>query len=384
MIENSKTLAVLGSTGSIGRQTIDVARYRKVKINAIAFGSNYEIGREQLNTIKPEYCAVSNVETAKKLSDEAKRIGTELFCGENCIDEMLSKAQSDVCINGIGGFDGLLPTLSALKYCKRLGLANKESLVAAGDIVKSEAKKYGKEIIPVDSEHSAIFRCIGGNVNAVNKLIITCSGGAFYEKKLAELEKVTKDQAAAHPTWKMGEVITVNCATLMNKGLEVIEAARLFDISEEKIDVIIHRESIIHSMVEYKDNTVMAQLSNPDMRLPIQYAIDYPDCEPSETAHVNFAKLGKLTFAEPDTIAFPLLALAREALRRGGVVPCAMNAANEVAVGAFLDGKIGFTDIYKVVTYVTEHFESAEASSLGVIINADKEARRRAKDILKL
>ena len=188
MIENSKTLAVLGSTGSIGRQTIDVARYRKVKINAIAFGSNYEIGREQLNTIKPEYCAVSNVETAKKLSDEAKRIGTELFCGENCIDEMLSKAQSDVCINGIGGFDGLMPTLSALKYCKRLGLANKESLVAAGDIVKSEAKKYGKEIIPVDSEHSAIFRCIGGNVNAVNKLIITCSGGAFYEKKLAELE----------------------------------------------------------------------------------------------------------------------------------------------------------------------------------------------------
>lgn len=384
MTESSKTLAVLGSTGSIGRQTADVARHRKIKINAIAFGSNYEIGREQLNTIKPEYCAVSDIGTAQKLSDEAKRLGTELFCGENCIDEMLSKAQSDVCINGIGGFDGFSPTLSALKYCKRLGLANKESLVAAGDIVKAEAKKYGKEIIPVDSEHSAIFRCIGGNADAVSRLIITCSGGAFYGKTLAELEKVTKEQATAHPTWKMGAVITVNCATLMNKGLEVIEAARLFGMPEEKIDVIIHRESIIHSMVEYKDNTVMAQLSNPDMRLPIQYAIDYPDCEPSETAPLDFAKLGKLTFAEPDTKSFPLLALAREALRRGGVVPCAMNAANEVAVGAFLDGKIGFTDIFKSVIYVTEHFENSAASSLDAVISADREARRRARDILKL
>ncbi len=384
MTGSSKTIAVLGSTGSIGRQTADVARHRKIKINAIAFGSNYEIGREQLNTIKPEYCAVSDIGTAQKLSDEAKKLGTELFCGENCIDEMLSKAQSDVCINGIGGFDGLSPTLSALKYCKRLGLANKESLVAAGDIVKAEAKKYGKEIIPVDSEHSAIFRCIGGNADAVNRLIITCSGGAFYGKTLAELEKVTKEQAVAHPTWKMGAVITVNCATLMNKGLEVIEAARLFDMPEEKIDVIIHRESIIHSMVEYKDNTVMAQLSNPDMRLPIQYAIDYPDCEPSETAPLDFARLGKLTFAEPDTKAFPLLALAREALRRGGIIPCAMNAANEVAVGAFLDGKIGFTDIYKAVIYVTEHFENAAASSLDAVISADREARRRTRDILKL
>ncbi len=384
MTGSSKTIAVLGSTGSIGRQTADVARHRKIKINAIAFGSNYEIGREQLNTIKPEYCAVSDIGTAQKLSDEAKKLGTELFCGENCIDEMLSKAQSDVCINGIGGFDGLSPTLSALKYCKRLGLANKESLVAAGDIVKAEAKKYGKEIIPVDSEHSAIFRCIGGNADAVNRLIITCSGGAFYGKTLAELEKVTREQAVSHPTWKMGAVITVNCATLMNKGLEVIEAARLFDMPEEKIDVIIHRESIIHSMVEYKDNTVMAQLSNPDMRLPIQYAIDYPDCEPSETAPLDFARLGKLTFAEPDTKAFPLLALAREALRRGGIIPCAMNAANEVAVGAFLDGKIGFTDIYKVVIYVTEHFENATASSLDAVISADREARRRTRDILKL
>ncbi len=384
MTGSSKTIAVLGSTGSIGRQTADVARHRKVKINAIAFGSNYEIGREQLNTIKPEYCAVSDIGTAQKLSDEAKKLGTELFCGENCIDEMLSKAQSDVCINGIGGFDGLSPTLSALKYCKRLGLANKESLVTAGDIVKAEAKKYGKEIIPVDSEHSAIFRCIGGNADAVNRLIITCSGGAFYGKKLAELEKVTKEQAVSHPTWKMGAVITVNCATLMNKGLEVIEAARLFDMPEEKIDVIIHRESIIHSMVEYKDNTVMAQLSNPDMRLPIQYAIDYPDCEPSETAPLDFARLGKLTFAEPDTKAFPLLALAREALRRGGIIPCAMNAANEVAVGAFLDGKIGFTDIYKAVIYVTEHFENATASSLDAVTSADREARRRTRDILKL
>lgn len=379
-----KTLAILGSTGSIGRQAIDVARYRKAKIDAIAFGSNYVLGREQLSRLKPKYCAVSDTETAKKLLKDAKENGTELFYGEGCIEEMLSQAKSDVCINGIGGFDGLLPTLSAIKYCGLLGLANKESLVSAGEIVKSAAGEHGRKIIPVDSEHSAIFRCIGDNAKAVSKLIITCSGGAFYGKTSAELRNVTKEQALAHPTWKMGNVITINCATLMNKGLEVIEAARLFDISEEKIDVIIHRESIIHSMVEYKDSTVMAQLSNPDMRLPIQYAIDYPCCEFSETAHLDFAKLGKLTFSKPDTEAFPFLDLAREALRRGGVVPCAMNAANEVAVGAFLAGKIGFTDIYRVVTYVTEHFESAEASSLDVIIGADKEARCRAKDILKL
>ncbi len=378
-----KTIAILGSTGSIGRQSIDAAKHRGYKVNAMAFGSNLALGREQIKDIKPEYCAVSDVETAKMLADDARSVGTKLFCGAGCIEAMLSEAKSDVCINGIGGFDGLLPTVSAIKYCGVIGLANKESLVAAGDIVKSTATEYGKKIIPVDSEHSAIFRCIGDNRRAVKKLIITCSGGAFYGKTRKELEWVTMERALSHPTWKMGAAITVNCATLMNKGLEIIEAAKLFDVPEKDIDVVIHRESIIHSMVEFRDGTVLAELSAPDMRLPIQYAMDYPDCEESQVEPIDFVKLGKLTFSAPDTKTFPLLNLARYALSRGGVIPCAMNAANEVAVGAFLRGEIKFTDIDRTVISVTENFENMPADRLENIIAADREARLRAAEILK-
>ena len=378
-----KTIAILGSTGSIGRQAIDAAKHRGYKVNAMAFGSNLALGREQIKDIKPEYCAVSDVETAKMLADDARSVGTKLFSGAGCIEAMLSEAKSDVCINGIGGFDGLLPTVSAIKYCGALGLANKESLVAAGDIVKSTATEYGKKIIPVDSEHSAIFRCIDDNRRAVKKLIITCSGGAFYGKTRKELEWVTMERALSHPTWKMGAAITVNCATLMNKGLEIIEAAKLFDVPEKDIDVVIHRESIIHSMVEFRDGAVLAELSAPDMRLPIQYAMDYPDCEESQAEPIDFVKLGKLTFSAPDTKTFPLLNLARYALSRGGVIPCAMNAANEVAVGAFLRGEIKFTDIDRTVISVTENFENMPADRLENIIAADREARLRAAEILK-
>lgn len=378
-----KTIAILGSTGSIGRQAIDAAKHRGYKVNAMAFGSNLALGREQIKDIKPDYCAVSDVETAKMLAEDARSVGTKLFCGAGCIEAMLSEAKSDVCINGIGGFDGLLPTVSAIKYCGAIGLANKESLVAAGDIVKSTATEYGKKIIPVDSEHSAIFRCIGDNRRAVKKLIITCSGGAFYGKSRKELEWVTMERALSHPTWKMGAAITVNCATLMNKGLEIIEAAKLFDVPEKDIDVVIHRESIIHSMVEFRDGAVLAELSAPDMRLPIQYAMDYPDCEESQVEPIDFVKLGKLTFSAPDTKTFPLLNLARYALSRGGVIPCAMNAANEVAVGAFLRGEIKFTDIDRTVISVTENFENMPADRLENIIAADREARLRAAEILK-
>lgn len=378
-----KTIAILGSTGSIGRQAIDAAKHRGYKVNAMAFGSNLALGREQIKDIKPDYCAVSDVATAKMLSYDARSVGTKLFCGAGCIEAMLSEAKSDVCINGIGGFGGLLPTVSAIKYCGAIGLANKESLVAAGDIVKSTATEYGKKIIPVDSEHSAIFRCIDDNRRAVKKLIITCSGGAFYGKSRKELEWVTMERALSHPTWKMGAAITVNCATLMNKGLEIIEAAKLFDVPEKDIDVVIHRESIIHSMVEFRDGAVLAELAAPDMRLPIQYAMDYPDCEESQAEPIDFVKLGKLTFSAPDTKTFPLLNLARYALSRGGVIPCAMNAANEVAVGAFLRGEIKFTDIDRTVISVTENFENMPADRLENIIAADREARLRAAEILK-
>ena len=378
-----KRIILLGASGSIGTQSIDVIKEHPDELCLVGagVGKNVEYLKVLLEEFDLKYAYAINPQPEL----EKKYPFTKFFYGEEGLANIVLEKEYDLFENALVGFSGFIPTINAINNHKDIALANKETLVAGGDLVNEALRENGVKLYPIDSEHSAIAQSLqGNNREDVRRLILTASGGSFRNLSREELENVTLEQALNHPNWSMGAKITIDSATMMNKGFEIMEAHHLFNIPYDKIDVLIHYESIIHSMVEYKDNTVMAQLSNPDMRLPIQYAIDYPDCEPSETAHVNFAKLGKLTFAEPDTIAFPLLALAREALRRGGVVPCAMNAANEVAVGAFLDGKIGFTDIYKVVTYVTEHFESAEASSLGVIINADKEARRRAKDILKL
>ena len=380
-MSNEESISILGSTGSIGVQALEVAEHLGMQIDGIAFGRNVDLASKQIEKYKPKYCAITSGSIDDTLKEVAKKNNTKLFCGSQSIEEMLSLAHSSVCINGIGGIAGLLPTISALKHCRRLGLANKESLVAAGNIIAETSLKYGSHIIPVDSEHSAIFQCLNGEPpENIDRLIITCSGGAFYGYTKEQLKNVTPEQAITHPNWKMGKVITVNCATLMNKGLEVIEASRLFGIPDSNIDVLIHRESIIHSMVEFKDGTIKAEMSAPDMRFPIQYAIEYPFRTESCAKRIKLQEIGKLTFSEPDTETFPLLALAREALRKDGIIPCVLNAANETAVELFLDGRIKLTDINEIVAHVTNSFSNIMNPSLEEILKANDEAKSIAKD----
>lgn len=384
-MNEQKTLSVLGSTGSIGRQTLDIAERKNIKVEFLALGKDVKTAEEQIRKHRPLFCAVCNEYAAKSLAVSVADTNTKILFGKDGIEEGLGLTKTDICINGIGGFDGLFPTLDALKYCKRVGLANKESLVAAGEIVLRHAKQTGAELIPVDSEHSTIFRCLAGEKpESVKKLILTCSGGAFFGKTKDELKNVTAADATLHPNWKMGKVITVNCATLINKGLEVIEASRLFGLPGEKIDVVIHRESIIHSLVELNDGSMKALLSTPDMRIPIQYAIEYPECTKSPCDALDLVKIGNLSFAEPDCKTFPLLSLARKTLDMGGVIPCVMNAANEIAVDAFLCGKICFCDIEGIVKEVTLNFKNIQSPTLDDICRANDDARRKTLDIINI
>ena len=383
IMKKQKTLAVLGSTGSIGRQTLEIAERKALKVDFIALGSDVKAGEEQIRKFSPRFCFVSDEAASKALTVSVADTSTKVLSGNDGISEGLSKTRADVCINGIGGFDGLTPTLDAIKFCKRLGLANKESLVAAGDIVMKAASESGCELIPVDSEHSTIFRCLSGEKREnVRRLILTCSGGAFYGMSKKELENVQVSDAVLHPNWNMGKVITVNCATLINKGLEIIEAAHLFGMPSEKIDVVIHRESIIHSLVEFNDMSVKALLSVPDMRIPIQYAIEYPECTETACAPLDLIKTGKLTFSSPDTDTFPLLDLARNVMERGGVIPCVMNAANEMAVDAFLAGKLKFCEISGIVTEITDKYENIQSPTLDDIIAANEDARMKTAALL--
>lgn len=384
MSDYKKTVAILGSTGSIGVQSLESSVHLGYKIKAISLNSNIKAGEEQIRKYHPEYCAVSDENAAKALKLAVSDTDTVILGGELSPCEALEKTRADVCINGISGFAGLKPTLAAIEFCGRPALANKESLVCAGELVKEKAQRYGKEIIPVDSEHSAIYRCLkSGDSRSVRRLIITCSGGAFYGKTREELSEVTKDYAFLHPTWKMGHIITVNCATLMNKGFEVIEAARLFGINGDRISVVIHRESIIHSIVEYNDFAMIAQLSVPDMRIPIQYALEYPLCTESLCKPLDLTETGKLTFSKPDNETFPLLSLAYRALERGGCIPCAMNAANEIAVDLFIRNKISFNAISDIVGEVTEGYKDYPVTSLDDVERTDAEARRSAIDTAK-
>ncbi len=383
MTEN-KHITVLGSTGSIGTQALDVASFGGYTVDAIAFGKSAKLGEEQIRKFSPKYAAVGDEKTASELKLAVADTSTEIISGEHAVPEMIEKLSSDVCINAISGFAGLRPTLAAIKKFPRIGLANKETIVAAGDIVMQSAKENGCEIIPVDSEHSAIFQCLAGNRNApIRRILLTCSGGPFFGKKKEELRDVTVAKALGHPTWKMGAKITIDCATLMNKGLELIEAMHLFSTAPEKIEVVIHRESIIHSMVEYDDRAVIAQLGVSDMRLPIQYAVTYPDRLPSPSAPIDFAKLGHLSFYEPDREAFPLLALAERTAKRGGILPCIMNAANEEAVSLFLNEKIGFTDIAALVEKTVDSYDNILTPSLSDIENFNILARAFVRDLAK-
>ena len=376
-----KHITVLGSTGSIGTQSLRVAEFAEYTIDAIAFSSNTKLGEEQIRKFKPKFVAVSNEEAAVDLRTRVFDTNTEIISGKDCVCEMLELLESDVCINAISGFDGLLPTLSAVKKFPRIGLANKETIVAAGALVKQSALENHCEIIPVDSEHSAIFQCLEGNRNkTVRRILLTCSGGPFFGVKKEALKNVTVADALGHPTWKMGAKITIDSATLMNKGLELIEAMHLFDVSPKKIEVVIHRESIIHSMVEYNDKTVIAQLGVSDMCLPIQYAITYPDRIESPCEPLDFFKIGKLTFFEPDRETFPLLALAEKTANEGGLLPCVMNAANEEAVALFLNGKISFTDISDLVYETVVNYRNLLEFTLSDIIEANFLTRELVKN----
>lgn len=373
---DKKSITLLGSTGSIGVQALDVAAFHGMNIEALCFGSNIKLGEAQVRKFSPRFCAVFDEKAALDLKTRIADTETEIFCGTDGICEMTEAAGSDICLNAISGFAGLLPTMSAVKSCRRIALANKETLVAAGDIVMGAAKEHGCEIVPIDSEHSAIFQCLqAGKRDEVKRLILTCSGGAFFGYTKEKLATVTREQALGHPTWNMGAKITIDCATLMNKGLELIEAMHLFSVPASKTDIVIHRESIIHSMVEYIDNTVMAQLGSHDMRLPIQYALTYPDRAEAAGERLDLVGLGRLSFFSPDYETFPLLGLARHMAEAGGNMPCVMNAANEEAVGLFLSGRILFPEIPELVMRVCEETARIEKPSLSDIIEENMRAR---------
>ena len=380
-MNDKKHITVLGSTGSIGTQALHVAEYADYNVDAIAFGSNIKLGEEQIRKFNPKFVAVNDEKAAADLKVRIADTQTQIISGTNCVCDMLERLSSDVCINAISGFDGLLPTLTAIKKFPRLGLANKETIVAAGSFVKQSAAENGCEIIPVDSEHSAIFQCLDGNRNKpIRRILLTCSGGPFFGMKQEALKNVTVADALGHPTWRMGAKITIDSATLMNKGLELIEAMHLFDVSPDKIEVIIHRESIIHSMVEYNDKAVIAQLGVSDMCLPIQYAITYPNRIDSPCEALDFFKIGKLTFFEPDRETFPLLALAEKTATAGGLLPCVMNAANEEAVAFFLNGKISFTDISDLVYETVVNYRNPSDFGLSDIIEANFSTRELVKN----
>lgn len=381
----NKTIAILGATGSVGMQALDVARQRGYKVDVITAGENYKLAERIVREFRPKYVAMADEMAARRLQVMIRDLGVRVLSGEKGICECVRESSADTVVNAILGGAGLAPTLAAIDSSKRLALANKESLVIAGDIVMSRARAKGVSIIPVDSEHSAIFQSLhAGKPSEVKRIILTASGGPFYGRSRAELERITLAETLAHPTWKMGQKITVDSATLMNKGFEIIEAAHLFSVSPDKIDVVIHRESILHSAVEYVDNSIIGEFSVPDMRMCVQYAVDYPERCESKSGSLDLFALGKMTFARPDTATFPLLDMAKRAFFAGGACPAVLNAADEIAVDAFLKEKIGFADIPRVVMSTYDVLGGARyAKNLEDIIGYDKEARRVAKEYVK-
>ena len=373
-----KCVSILGSTGSIGRQSLDIIRGLDVKVVALTAGTSVERMAQQCREFRPQLAVMSTEVAAEALKTELADLDVEIMWGEEGLIRAASVPQADCVITAVVGMVGLKPTLAAIHAGKRIGLANKETLVCAGELVMAEAEKYGVEIIPVDSEHSAIFQCLMGNHDKreVKKVILTCSGGPFFGKSRDELMKVTKADALRHPNWKMGPKITIDCSTLMNKGLEVIEAMRLYSLPLEQVDVVIHRQSIVHSMVEFVDGAIMAQMGAPDMRLPIQLAMTYPERAACPVDALDLTACGSLTFCKPDLEAFPCLALAYKCARMGGTACAVMNGANEAAVALYLEDKIGFYDIYDLVRGAVDTIENIPEPTLEQILESDRLARQ--------
>ena len=379
-----KCVTILGSTGSIGRQSLDIiSRLPEVKVAALTAGTSVQRMAEQCREFRPELAVMATEAAAKELSAEIRDLPIRVEWGETGLLEAASLPAADCVITAVVGMVGLKPTLAAIRAGKRIGLANKETLVCAGELVMAEAEKYHAEIIPVDSEHSAIFQCLMGcgDRKEIKRLILTCSGGPFFGRSREELKTVTPADALKHPNWKMGAKITIDCATLMNKGLEVIEAMRLYRMPLEQVDVVIHRQSVVHSMVEFTDGAVMAQLGTPDMRLPIQLALTYPQRIPSPVEPLDLLTGGPPPFCKPDMENFPCLALAYECAKKGGTACPAMNGANEEAVAMFLRNEIGFYDIYRLVSQAVEAVPFLKNPTLEEILEADRQARAAVKSL---
>ncbi|MBR2831571.1 MAG: 1-deoxy-D-xylulose-5-phosphate reductoisomerase [Oscillospiraceae bacterium] len=376
MLENgSKNISVLGSTGSIGRQTLEVCEKLGIRVSALAARSSVKLLEAQARRFSPSLVSVFDEKAAADLRVRLADTDIRVASGEGGLTEAAVLPEADTAVTAVVGTVGLKPTLAAIKAKKRIALANKETLVCAGSLVMAEARANGAEILPVDSEHSAIFQCIGAARRHVKRILLTASGGPFFGKSREELRSVTPEMALKHPNWSMGPKVTVDSATMMNKGLEIIEAMHLFSVPPEAIRVLVHRQSIVHSMVEFADNAVIAQLAPPDMRLPIQYALTYPERAESLCPEADFSSMPPLTFADPDLESFPCLRLAMETAKRPGTACAVMNAANEAAVGLFLRGRIGFYGIYESVAGALDRIENTASPTPEDILAADAAAR---------
>lgn len=380
-----KTIVILGSTGSIGTNTLDIVERfpDKFRVAGLTAHSNDEKLEDQIRLFKPRVVALSDTAAAARLRRRCASLSVEILTGEEGLIQVASTPEAELVISAIVGGAGLLPTLAAIRSRKHIALANKEPMVMAGKLMQDEARRYGVRIFPVDSEHSAIFQSLEGHrLEDVRRLILTASGGALWTIGREELPDVTPERALQHPNWKMGAKITIDSATLMNKGLEVVEARWLFDIPESQIEVMIHRESIIHSLVEYRDRSMIAQLGLPDMRTPISYAMQYPERLSMDLPSLDLTEIGQLTFCKPDHDRFPCLGLGYESLRIGGTMPATLNAANEVAVEAFLNGGIRFTNIAEIIRSTMDDHNPKDVETLEDALEADRWAREKAESLV--
>ncbi len=380
----NRRIAILGSTGSIGTQTLDVVSHdpERYTVEAIAGGYNASLLLEQVMKHRPRVVSVATKELAEELRLNVPA-GTKVYFGDEGLHEVAAGTEADYVVTALVGSQGLRPTLAAIESGKNIGLANKETLISAGHIITEAVKRKEVHMLPIDSEHSAIFQCLNGEKREqIQRITLTASGGSFRERTRAELVKVTVEQALRHPNWSMGAKITIDSATMVNKGLEVMEAHWLFGVSYEQIDVVIHPESVIHSYVEFVDNSIIAQLGNPDMRVPIQYALTYPDRYPTPTHRLNLAELGRLNFSYMDFERFPCLRMAFECGKAGGTMPTVFNAANEAAVARFLRGEIAFLQIEEVIERALQHHVTVPHPSLEEILHADAWARAKANSTM--
>lgn len=380
-----KFISILGSTGSIGTQTLDVVDKLGLKVVALTASTNISLLEKQVRKYKPRLAVVFDESKAKIFKDNIKDTGTIVMSGMDGLIAAATVESAELVLNSVVGMVGLKPTISAANAKKDIALANKETLVAGGNLVTDAVKNNGVKLLPVDSEHSAIFQCLQGmpKSKCLKKLILTASGGPFFGKTKEQLKSVTIEQALNHPNWSMGAKITVDSATMMNKGLEIIEASRLFDVSSDDIDFVVHRESIIHSMIEYSDNSVIAQLGLPDMRIPIQYAVTYPERFPSPVGELNLSQIGKLTFFEPDYNTFKCLEACKKALSMGGAATAIANGANEEANMLFRQGKISFLDIGELVSGAVDSIKNFEPKNVEDVLSADKLARQYVMENVK-